>query len=428
MSLTTRNLGTIRCAGLGAVCGLVGGLVFGVGVPRVWAGPLDGSRVDREAVWLFHVDMEAAERSLVGTTLDRVMKKAEPDEKAQAFKALEDKLGLDPEKDLRGVTIYGFTTKGAMDVGPGRGNGRGERRGDGRGVKVENGAAVVKAELPDRLEHPKRPDDAVVVFETTEWADQLKDRLPVAGLQEFAVGEHAGVATYAATIEGDRWLMAVMPVRGDGARRLCVIAPTSEHLHRAIDVVMGSRAGLGETKGAMPGMVSGAVEGGDSKGVVAVSSSPREGSVLFGWIRKMDGLSKDDANARVIRDATNLWMELGEGVNAAGKRELFTDLRMGAGSEESAMQMKQVVQGLLAMASLGLDPKVPAEKEAMLALNGFQVEAAESAMTVKGRHDAERVAKMIEEVVGGAIDRMLVEKKGEEEKAKSEEGKVEEKK
>ncbi|MCK4873009.1 MAG: hypothetical protein KAS72_09815 [Phycisphaerales bacterium] len=71
----------------------------------VLAGPLDKSLVDADAMWLMHVDIEAAVQSKVfAMARDHGELRAELDEAVAEF---QEELGLNPLEDFMGVTIYG---------------------------------------------------------------------------------------------------------------------------------------------------------------------------------------------------------------------------------------------------------------------------------------------------------------------------------
>src|SRR5437763_1617142 len=111
-----------------AACGV------GVGVGVSWAGPLDRAVVDRDATWMFHVDVEAG----LSSTLGGLAKEKIAEEGARPGEDLIKKFGVDPLKDIKGLTMYGFKA--------------GE-------------------------------DDGVAVIETTAAVDTLGTRLVTAGLE-----------------------------------------------------------------------------------------------------------------------------------------------------------------------------------------------------------------------------------------------------
>src|SRR5690349_20860226 len=67
-------------------------------------GPLDTAMVDKEAKWLVHVDMEAGLASTCGRYLVEEVRK-NPEKVIEQATA---KTGLDPTKDIKSLTIYGF--------------------------------------------------------------------------------------------------------------------------------------------------------------------------------------------------------------------------------------------------------------------------------------------------------------------------------
>ncbi len=79
-----------------------------------WAGlahaaPLDPATVSSDAKWLIHVDFDAAHESgIIKHLHDTVMK---DDHVKEAVKKFEDATGMDPHKDLHGITLYGTNFK-----------------------------------------------------------------------------------------------------------------------------------------------------------------------------------------------------------------------------------------------------------------------------------------------------------------------------
>lgn len=64
-------------------------------------GPLERSWISRDATWLVHLDMETGGRSVFRRLMDSVSGRETVIATARA------ELGLDPSKDIKGVTIYG---------------------------------------------------------------------------------------------------------------------------------------------------------------------------------------------------------------------------------------------------------------------------------------------------------------------------------
>ncbi len=72
----------------------------------VWAGPLDRGHVPSEAKWLVHIDMEQLHANPTVTFLRQKLLDR-PDVKKN-LAVLNQELGFDPIKGLRGMTLYGY--------------------------------------------------------------------------------------------------------------------------------------------------------------------------------------------------------------------------------------------------------------------------------------------------------------------------------
>ncbi len=73
------------------------------------AEPLDTGKVPENAVWVMHVDMDAARQSTVLQNMEARMLKKHPNLE-MVMKTVADKIGLDIRKDLHDVTVYGLDT------------------------------------------------------------------------------------------------------------------------------------------------------------------------------------------------------------------------------------------------------------------------------------------------------------------------------
>lgn len=94
---------------MGCVCRLAAGVVLGLVAAVATAAPLDLGMVSADAVWLVHVDMDAARASTVMQRMhDRVMKMHPHLEGMLKMGA--GMTGIDPRKDVRDMTAYGADT------------------------------------------------------------------------------------------------------------------------------------------------------------------------------------------------------------------------------------------------------------------------------------------------------------------------------
>jgi len=86
---------------------LAGALIWGSSFLSAHAAPLDPADVAAGAKWFVHIDFDAARASKVG---ERIHIEALKDEHVKkALAKLQDEIGMDPQRDLHGATLYGTT-------------------------------------------------------------------------------------------------------------------------------------------------------------------------------------------------------------------------------------------------------------------------------------------------------------------------------
>lgn len=165
------------------------------------AGPLDRSVVDPAAIWLVHVDVDAARRSPVGEqTLVRLST-----ERHSPLSRMECELGIAPEKDIKALTVFAV---------------------------------------------PAMMSDGIVIFTTSEAADHLGEHLSKANPKSYrAEKSPQGVPVHVWRTRRGEMRAAVYPGRREG-ERLLVMADSAEELETGIRALT-SRS-MGPTPGIMP--------------------------------------------------------------------------------------------------------------------------------------------------------------------------------
>lgn len=99
---------SLGAAGVALVVGAAAGV-------RASAAPFDPKVVGKGAAWVVHVDVEAAMASAIGKHL---LKNKEALEFDEAFGEMREELGIDPEKDVYSITVYGAEPDEDEDVDP----------------------------------------------------------------------------------------------------------------------------------------------------------------------------------------------------------------------------------------------------------------------------------------------------------------------
>lgn len=165
------------------------------------AGPLDRSIVDPGAIWLVHVDVDAAKLSPVGEqTLARMTT-----ERHSPLARMECELGISPAKDIKSLTVFAV---------------------------------------------PATMSDGIVIFTTSDAADHLGEHLSKANPKSYrAEKSPQGVPVHVWRTRRGEMRAAVYPGRRDG-ERLLVMADTTDELETGINALT-SRSN-GPTPGIMP--------------------------------------------------------------------------------------------------------------------------------------------------------------------------------
>jgi hypothetical protein len=290
-------------------------------------GPLDQGVVDKDAKWLVHVDVEAGLSSTCGRYLLEEIRKS-PEKVIEQATAL---TGLDPTKDVKGLTIYGFK--------------------------------------------PGEDNDGVVVAITSTAADQLPEKLKGAKLEGFEAIVKNGVKCYSWTSDEHTWYLAVRRGAG-GEDRVVVVASDEDALDHGLAVLGGDRASLKAVR--------------DGAANEPMLTSPSKGSIVFVAVKGLGDCPKFKAN--LVKDARTLVIDAGEDAGEKGK-ESYARASMSVGDEQRAASLQQMVQGMVAFAS-------------MMARDNGAPEAADSLARIKVGTEGANVTASIRESSEGVVKRL----------------------
>jgi len=306
---------------------------------RALAGPLDTAIVDPASKWVVHADLEAARASTVGAYLE-----TSAGVESTAFIAqMKGQFGIDPSKDLFGVTVFGGD--------PGN-------------------------------------DDGIAAIEMSIVADTLGKSLPAAGFADFApLALENNIEGWRWTMDGRGWFVARIIARPSdraGDRRLVLLAPSEARLVSAVRI---ANARVGSTG-------------------VASTTAPEEGSILFAAARGLGDCPAFQPDAAVLKRAENFTFDLRETTHASGgpgeraARTLNAHVRVGTRSAEEAVQIHQMLQGVLAFASLATsdDPKLA--KLVAAWTNSLTMKTDANAFTVEMSQDSASVIQMLDALKG----------------------------
>lgn len=289
---TPRFWNTRRAARAAAI--FVSGVAITSALTATIAAPLDAGQVHADAAWVVHIDNEAINKSAV----DAKARALDPELAQRSEREFRENFGLDPRGDLFGLTIYG---------------------GD------------------------EGPEDAIVIADVrARGADELPAFLARKRLSGLAQIEEGGRTFHQWTLEGRPFVMLIAPGANDSRRRV-ILGPSTHGVARAARVIAGelsSQKSLREP---------------------SLPMQPGPNACMFVAVRGPAGTKEQDARAALFRSAQSIVVEMGEtparpaapdsSAPALGPQVYF-DMRLDAGSEKTARQLGQVVQGLASFARL----------------------------------------------------------------------------
>lgn len=211
-------------------------------------------------------------------------------------------------------------------------------------------------------------DDVVVLLETTAAIDNALTRFSQE--KDYRLTEHAGLQIHTWDDDG---FVNVMP--GPDGGRLVTIAPRLENVVEAVRVIHSQSPSLAaETS-------------------PRLSAMPLAGSFLyFASIDGIPGIHEIDASSQVAALATGLVFDMGE-----SGTELYLRANVQTSDVESALNLGDVVDGLLALGKLALSSQdVPQEVGGLL--RALQVETRGSAVWIEFRYDVARLFQLVEDL------------------------------
>jgi hypothetical protein len=299
-----------------------------VGAARdAWAGPLDRGVVDKDATWLFHLDAEAG----LASTCGRMMLDQVKEEKENHGEEMVCRFGVDPTKDIKSLTVYGFKA--------------GE-------------------------------DDGVAVVVTSAAVDGLGAKLEAAKLEDFDSRVRDGVARYSWKGGGQSWYVEVRS-GPTPERRLVLVAPSRAALECGLAVVAGSRPSIR------------ALDSSQSGG--AMVATPSEGSILFAAADRLGECPKFKAST--IREARSLVVDVGERAGESGTREVFAKATVSATDVQVATNLQQMIQGMIGFASMmARNNQAQGLADSLM---GVKVTTEGATIVVSAHEDAEKLMKKL---------------------------------
>jgi hypothetical protein len=309
------------------------GLAMGIaGV--AWAGPLDVGVVDEKASWMFHLDAEAAVASTCGKFLVEQMR----NDPKQPLKMAVEKFGVEPTRDVKGLTVYGFK--------PGE-------------------------------------DDGVAVIVASAAVDGLGEKLEGAGLEDFTATKSDGVTRYSWKDEHRSWYLGVRPAK-TGDERFVVLASSDGALDGGLAVLAGTRPSVKALD--------------NSEANAPMLAKPSEGSILFVAAKGLGDCEKFKTS--LVKEARSLTIDMGERSAEGGAKETYAKAVITASDPQVALNMQQMVQGMIAFGSMmARDNQLPGAAEA---LQSVKVSADGASVKITSVQSSDVVLKRMKDL-GAAI-------------------------
>ena len=272
-----------------------------------WAGSLNREAIPATAKWVVHIDVEAMNGSQVGACLIKVLQSQEDN----PLNKIEAQLGLNLLEDIYSLTAYGL----------------GEPPAKGIAVEVTDEDVSISAIA--------KPRENTVILAVTNDAVQAVIETLSADEQRYKKITRDGHTIHAWSDDDgeEKWLLFTQRTKGE-ARRVVLASNNADALLAGIKTLLGDAPSLG---------------GNDDANILA---SPRTGSILFSAANDIGELTGPKGASAIVQQIDKIALDLSE---QDGMANLTLSLR--AQSAQAAASITQILQGVIAMATLTLDPE-----------------------------------------------------------------------
>lgn len=310
-----------------------------------WAGSLNREVIPATAKWMVHIDIEAMNNSDVGACLIEHLQNQDD----SPLKTIEAEIGINVLEDIYSITAFG--------------SGKTPAKGLALEVTDENVSVGAIA----------RPgENAVILAVTNDSIDGLIERLSAEA--NYSKGELAGhtVHSWSNPDSDEQWHLVQKAIKG-GARRAVLLSDNSDALAEAIKVLAGDAPSIADSE--------------DADAVV----SPRTGSIIFAVASDVGEMVGDDRASALLQQTDKLTLEVSE---QDGLVILSVSVR--AKSAEAATMITQIVQGVIAMATLTLDPDAEETASIRALTQSLRFSSDDRRMSLEIEQPAEAVCQLLE--------------------------------
>lgn len=221
-------------------------------------------------------------------------------------------------------------------------------------------------------------EDTAGVIAGNENIGAFFEMLPRAGMTEYRLDEESKVHSWIA--DGKRCYAAVRSHAGSQSR-LAVFSSSEPRLLKSLAVMDGREPALASAEPS------------------AMTEKPREGTILFAVAKDMDQSVSKKARSTVFQRTKSLRVEMGErrAADGEGGHEMYVEGVLTSASPESAMQLKNLTLGALAMAQMSL-AAVPETTPAAQLMNGVSMETSGSQLVIKCRKSTEKIIEALKNI------------------------------
>ncbi|MEE9129474.1 MAG: hypothetical protein V3T84_05610 [Phycisphaerales bacterium] len=311
-----------------------------------WAGSLNRDAIPVAAQWVVHIDVEAMNGSEVGACLIKGLQSQEDN----PLNTIEAELGISLLEDLYSLTAYGFGEPPAKEVA----------------VEVTDEDVSIGA-----IARPG--ENTVILAVTNDAVDNVIEQLS-ADAQRYKKITRDGHTIHAWSDDDgeEEWLLFTQTTKGD-ARRVVLASNNVDALLAGIKTLVGDAPSLGDNDDADE------------------MASPRTGSILFASANDVGELAEQNGASAILQQTDKITLDISE---QAGLVNLTLAVR--AKNAEAAATITQILQGVIAMATLALDPDAEETASIRALTQSLQFSSDGRRMSLEIEQPAEVVCQLLE--------------------------------
>lgn len=306
-------------------------------------GPLNPDHVANDARWLIHFNVAHFVQSDLGSCM--IEHRDELD--MEGIDELNEALGIDVFHDVLGLTIYSgaLDDNMAVDVGV-------------HDDEVRVGAGAESAQT------------AVAVLVMTAAADEMIDRIKQH--DSYAEVRKDGIVMHSfVEYESEKRHHVHIQENAAADQRIVVAGPIIEHVVRAVHVVRGEADSLHDDEAPL------------------THAAPRAGSFIYATGADVSGVDDENPASQILDKSEQVTFDFGEDLGKA-----FAALEVTAKSRDDAMNISQILQGLVALGRMVLQNE-PEAAGLMDVLGAIKFDWREQIIVASLKYPADKACELI---------------------------------